>query len=56
MFDNLLFVFLNNVMLKNIDSQPRMFEAKPAIPDTLLHKFGLARIQKFKKFHPILNG
>ena len=29
MFDNLLFAFLNNVMFKNIDSQPRMVEPKP---------------------------
>ena len=50
MFDNLLFVFLNNFMFKNIDSQPRMVEPKPAIPDTLLHKFGLARTQSLKSF------
>ena len=52
MFDNLLFVFLRNVRLKNIDSQPRIVEPKPAISDTLLDTFGLAGTQKF---HPILN-
>ena len=35
-------------MLKNIDSQLRMVELKPAIPDVFLHKCGLARTQKFK--------
>ena len=44
MFDNLLFVFRNNVMFKNIDSQPRIIDPKPAIPDTLFHKFGLAKV------------
>ena len=49
MFDNLLFVFRNNVMFKNIDSQPRMVEPKPAIPDTSLHKFGLAKVSSNSK-------
>ena len=35
-------------MLKNIVFQPRMIEPKPAIPDILLHKFGLARAQRSK--------
>ena len=36
-------------MFKNIDSQPRMVEPKPAIPDTLLHRFGLAKVSSNSK-------
>ena len=49
MFDNLLFVFRNNLMFKNIDSQPRMVEPKTAIPNTLSHKFGLATVSSNSK-------
>ena len=48
MFDSLLLVFLNNVMLKNIDSKPRMVEPKHAILDGFLQIFGLARTQSLK--------
>ena len=46
----MMFVTLNDMMFKNIDSQSRMVKPKPAIPDVFFHKFGLACTQSLKSF------